>query len=741
MSVRAHRAGDHSTSPEEMFKPRQTRLAVWPSLAGSLALLVALLACPGCLVDEPDDDATHGEDDDSAGGSPSDDDSSTDGDGDGHSAEVDCDDNDPSVYPGAPEACNGRDDDCDGQVPLEEADEDGDGYRVCYGDCDDADPTVFPWAPELCNGLDDDCDGELPPGDLDGDGDGLFLCGGDCDDGNPFIGAEFPELCDGLDNDCDGVLPEDEMDGDGDGFLACEDCDDAEPTTHPGALEQCDGVDNDCDPGTAEDPNDADGDGYRVCDNDCDDLDPAVNPGVEEMCNDGIDNDCDGGSGGCELWGEYSLADADAKLEGETHGIWAGWDVAGGVDVDGDGLDDLLVGAPSEWSNGVAAGAAYLIRPPLAGFQSLATADLKLLGESEWDHAGYTVAFAGDLDGDGAEDLLIGANTEGTAGQNAGATYLISSILSPGTHVLDEAFAKLLGEQVDSYAGEAVSAAGDVDGDGSDDVLIGSFGRVYIVYGPVQGTFSLASADVVLESAAVIDSFGEKIAGGEDVDGDGHDDVLVGAPTDWSWGSSAYLFTGPMNSVVDAVNAEAHYTAEDGDDLLGSSLTFGGDLDGDGISDIVVGAMWEDTGAFSGGAIYLVSAPADSPGEFQVDDVSTAKLVGTREQEHAGYDLAVAGDVNGDGFNDLLVGASGYQVDGGLGAAYLAYGPITEDTALSTTGARFVGEADWDDVGRSISSGEVNGDGYSDLVISAKNHEAPEAPNAGAVYIVYGRGM
>ncbi len=208
---------------------------------------------------------------------------------------------------------------------LSEQDSDGDGAPAC-DDCDDADPTVFPGAPELCDGLDNDCD----PGTdetIDGDGDGQTACGSpsDCLEGDPNTWTGAPELCDGLDNDCDGTVPAPETDPDADGYVGCspwsgsdplifggDDCDELKPFIYPGAPERCDGVDDDCDGVAPPDETDDDTvggpplpDGWVECapwegadpaisgGGDCDDVDGSINPGAAELCN-GADEDCDG---------------------------------------------------------------------------------------------------------------------------------------------------------------------------------------------------------------------------------------------------------------------------------------------------------------------------------------------------------------------------------------------------------------------------------------------------------------
>jgi hypothetical protein len=234
----------------------------------------------------------------------------SDGDGDGVPADADCDDDDPTVFPGAPEQCNGEDDDCDGETADEDVDIDGDGFTPCEGDCDDLDPNRNPDAVEACDDIDSNCNGDLTDGGGDIDGDGIPDCidpdadgdghddiadgGDDCDDTDATVAPGSVEICDGKDNDCDGAVPTDELDGDGDGFAPCDgDCNDADATVHPGAAEGCNGIDDDCDGAPAADETtDADGDGSPECE-DCDDADPLRTPGDPEQC-DGIDNDCDG---------------------------------------------------------------------------------------------------------------------------------------------------------------------------------------------------------------------------------------------------------------------------------------------------------------------------------------------------------------------------------------------------------------------------------------------------------------
>jgi len=612
-------------------------------------------------------------------------------DGDGWSTcDGDCDDGTALSHPGATEICDGQDNDCDGVVFPHELDADGDGWPVCAGDCNDVLATVYPGAPADCDGVaDNDCDGIDDPDELDADGDGATPCDGDCDDGDAAL---------------------DPWDADGDGWTTCDgDCDDGEGAVHPAQAEVCsDGVDNDCDGGPGDcgiygelSPADADavirGTSWSFLSGE-----RGLAPGVDAD-GDGQadilagaygDNEAGISAGAAYLWlapfsGELDTTDATAKLTAEAAGDGAGYAVTAGGDADGDGEPDLVIAAPWHDAGAYDRGAVYIVTSLPSGTDTLALAEIKLVGAVDEDRAGVDVEYAGDLDGDGQDDLVVGVpNHDPGNDPYAGAAAVLYGPLA-GEISLADADAMLIGTASDAHAGSVVASAGDVNGDGLDDLLVGSpllsTGRAYLVHGPVYGEVELLNADETWSGISwpEVSEVGhpQGLAGVGDVNGDGLDDFAVG---EWRWGEfgdnymgRASLFLGPYVPNTSLDGADFHLYGTDDWSTCGSHVTGAGDVNGDGIGDLLVGCREFDVGGgqlSDEGAAALVYGPLG--GTLHTGDLAGsghALLLGEDYNDEAGQ-VRPAGDVNGDGYDDVLVASADAGPWQGGGSIYVWFG-------------------------------------------------------------------
>ncbi|MBT3218337.1 MAG: hypothetical protein HN348_04545 [Proteobacteria bacterium] len=605
-------------------------------------------------------------------------------------------------------------------------------------------------------------DTDLGGVDHDNDLDGYLDNEGDCDDSDATVHPGAPELCDGLLNDCDTpTLPADEVDDDGDGYVECtidargwqgftviggEDCDDIADAigegTFPGAAPK-DGLEcmKDVD-------NDDYGDAHPMrtevaTGTDCDDSANIVYPMSQEQNLDGLDNDCDGEADHIIL--------GSTMLTGEVAGDNAGCSISGIGDFNGDGFDDVVVGASQAISK---AGAAYLVLGNSAGVSSasLWSAQARFSGETAYDRAGTSVSAAGDVNSDGYQDLLIGAPGEGSAEHLAGATYLILGSSSAGSSMdLANANAKLTGEGDYHSSGVSVSAAGDVDGDGFDDVVVGATGAndggaAYLVLGTKTGLadMNLKDAQARFLGEDEFDNAGAAVADGGDVNGDGYGDILVGAPGNNAGGSSAgaaYIILGfPAPKNLNLIQADTKLKGEVYHDQLGFSLSGAGDVNGDGYGDILVGAPYADgPGGIWSGTAYLVLGAASGIPNMSIAGAE-AKMTGETASDHAGDSLASAGDVNGDGFDDLVVGAPFAEAGAyNPGVAYLILGSQL-GVVISN-----LAEADARLAGASALEYAGGSVGSADTngdgyhdLLIGADDESTTASDAGAVYIVIG---
>ena len=469
------------------------------------------------------------------------------------------------------------------------------------------------------------------------------------------------------------------------------------------------------------------------------------------------------------------------RIDGIT-GDKMGISVAGAGDVNGDGFADFIVGATragSVYDTGVS----YVIYGKASGFSAtmaVSTLDgsngFAINGEANGDYSGFSVSSAGDVNGDGYADLLVGSPRADTGAPNAGAGYVVfGSASGPGDHIelsaLDGSNGfRISGEAINDRTGSAVASAGDFNGDGFADVIVGApdapssdlTGAAYVVFGKASGF--AANIDVTalngsngfkLTGEATGNYTGTSVASA-DFNGDGLSDVIVGvqhaSPNSTSYAGAVYVVYGtlagtPTNIDLSSLNGTAGFRidgAHDYDDV-GSTVGAAGDVNGDGVADIIVGSTGVDS---SVGAAYVIfGSRTANYTEFQLSDIDGTngfKISGV-SGEHTAVSVASAGDVNGDGFADVIVMADYASPNGShSGAAYVIYGKASgfaADISLSNLdsvdGFKIDGVAANDRLDTGMSAGDLNGDGFGDLVLGA--YHAGAYGLTGHSYVVFGQ--
>ncbi|MDP2306771.1 MAG: MopE-related protein [Pseudomonadota bacterium] len=630
-------------------------------------------------------------------------------------------------------------------------DDDGDSFAQDE-DCNDKDAAIFPDADEICDGADQDCDGEVdedaldallwyPDADADTYGDasapGVPACDTptghvanalDCNDGATGQSPAGAEIAyDGVDDDCDGT---DLTDVDGDGHdaqvVGGDDCDDSRADLNPTETEvPYDGLDQDCQGGDADD---LDGDGAAATEaggDDCDDTVAGINPSAREAWADGFtDNDCDGENG-------------DAVLEFGSE-VWSGWRagdrqgrrVAALGDLDGNGLQDVLIGTEYDSTLGEGSGAVYAIDGAPGGSLEVARSLLP-------DVAGRY--FASDVDAgidatdDGIPDLLV--STVGSA-EVAGTAWIVdgSAWVVAGDATIGEVEVGFVsGSAPGTYGPASVQFVGDVTGDGVTDIALSeccgtssgssSRGRVAIFS---ADTFagSIEDADVLIDGPWDGAYMGGELESVGDQNGDGLDDILVGGAA----GLAGAIVGGSVSGSLSDLAIAMIY----GDVSAGfANARNAGDLDGDGRDDVAI--LGED----EAGVIYLFTAVGSSP----------TRTIGSPScvfdwSEHGGvFDIVPLGDRDGDGRDDLFIpefySDSGNQRAWILPGAAVSFGGSVEAEESSLSGVSVVPMATF---GYSAAlGGDVDGDGGDDIVVGAPDYSATAALAGAATLIAVPR--
>jgi len=426
---------------------------------------------------------------------------------------------------------------------------------------------------------------------------------------------------------------------------------------------------------------------------------------------------------------------SDTLLESNQADSWLGYSVSGAGDVNGDGYADVIVGA-YQYDNGEAdEGAAFVYHGSVSGITATAAALLE--SNQAGASLGASVAGAGDVNGDGYADVIVGAYRYENGEVNEGAAFVY---LGSASGIITAAVVMLESDQANARQGIRVAGAGDVNGDGYADVIVGADrydngqsdeGVAFVYHGSASGTQTTAVTMLELNQANA--RLGNSVAGAGDVNGDGYTDVIVGA---YSYDNgeadegAAFVYHGSASGIQ--TTATTTLESNQANAVMGT-VAGAGDVNGDGYADVIVGASgWDNGQGGSEGAAFVYHGSAGGIGT-----TAAIMLVGNQLGGNLGSSVAGAGDVNGDGYADVMVGATRYdngQSDEGVVFVYHGSAGGIEATAATMLEKNQASA----NLGSGVAgAGDINGDGYADIIVGAYSYDNGES-NEGAAFVYLG---
>ncbi len=421
------------------------------------------------------------------------------------------------------------------------------------------------------------------------------------------------------------------------------------------------------------------------------------------------------------IYGNNTNTDVDLSGLTAVHGFSiygnssdsnSGYSVSGNFDFNGDGYGDIIIGAPNTYSDSrLHAGISYVIFGKTTGFTDIFLANLTssqgfaLYGyasySNSYDYCGYSVSGTGDVNNDGFDDIIIGAPA---AAYEAGISYVIFGKAAGFTDIFLENLDSNQGFSITgasrSYSGRSVSGAGDINGDGYDDIIIGapyadsdgrtSTGTSYIIFGKATGFTNINLASLAssqgfsIYGLSAYDYSGSSVSSAGDFNGDGYADIIIGAPAGYqgNYCGRAYVIFGKANGFTDITLSRLLVSNNQGFTIYcsstgsytGRSVSSAGDINGDGYDDIIIGAPG-DWGGFArlfngySGRSYIIFGNATKFYDISLSSLKPSQgfgVYGSTENVNVGYSVSGAGDINGDGYADIIIGdpnAEWYYVD------------------------------------------------------------------------------